>query len=179
MSTNNMNSSALSDDGNLNDKFSTRALRGFAPVSESADDGFNFEQPNRPQQEGISTHADISDGGSRHAGRVFGDADVIPEDVEQDDESARTGPAGTIGEKQDCVSENIESNMVHRLRKGGNQSAKGGNFTRDKVIRGQTAQVFEQDESSMSQMASFAVIREKIALRGSNVQVRNFSSTYD
>lgn len=121
MSTQNMNSSALSDDG----KFSTRALKGFGPTSDLEGEAYNVDIPTRmPDAMGLSTQVEISDRGSRRA-RHANDDEMI-EEVEQDDESGRTGPAGTIGEPHDCVSENIESNIVHRLKKGGaNQSAKG------------------------------------------------------
>ena len=55
---------------------------------------------------------------------------MIREKIE-DDESGRTGPAGTIGEAHDCLSENIESNVIHRLKKGaGNQSVKGNGIAK-------------------------------------------------
>lgn len=54
------------------------------------------------------------------------------EEVE-DDESGRTGPPGTIGERtigeqaHEYMSENIESNVIHRIKKAqGNQSMKAG-----------------------------------------------------
>ena len=52
------------------------------------------------------------------------------EEVE-DDESGRTGPPGTIGNRtigdqaHEYMSENIESNVINRIKKGtGNQSMK-------------------------------------------------------
>lgn len=173
MSTNNMNSSALSDDG----KFSTRALKGFGPVSELADDGYNVEMPPRQQQEGLSTQVEISDRGSRRNGRAPGPDGMNPVPEIDDDESGRTGPAGTIGEAHDCVSENIESNVMHRIKKGTNQSQKGAN----PGLPGKAGKNFVQDESSeaVEACSNFAVIREKIALRGSDENVRQFGSTYD
>ena len=58
---------------------------------------------------------EISERGSRRNARQANDE--IREEIE-DDESGRTGLAGTIGEAHDCVSENIESNVIHRLKKG-------------------------------------------------------------
>jgi hypothetical protein len=109
-----MNSSALSDDG----KFSTRALRGFGPTSD-LDYQYNVEQPHRGQTDvmGLSTQVEISERGSRRNARQANDEEMIREEIE-DDESGRTGLAGTIGEAHDCVSENIESNVIHRLKKG-------------------------------------------------------------
>lgn len=110
---NNLNSSALSDDG----KLSTRALRGFgtsdfdyiaereAPKARGGNDGDVM---------GLSTQVEISDRGSRrNAARR---EDEMIEEVD-DDESGRTGPPGTIGERtigehHEYMSENIESNVI-------------------------------------------------------------------
>ena len=55
---------------------------------------------------------------------------MIREEIE-DDESGKTGPAGTIGEALDCLSENKESNVIHWLKKGtGNQSVKGNGIAK-------------------------------------------------
>ena len=53
---------------------------------------------------------------------------IIPE--EENDENSVNSPPGTIGEVHDYMSENIESNQLHRLKKNkihGNQSAIGNN----------------------------------------------------
>ena len=47
---------------------------------------------------------------------------------EENDENSVNSPPGTIGEVHDYMSENIESNQLHRLKKSkihGNQSVKG------------------------------------------------------
>ena len=171
-----MNSSALSDDG----KFSTRALRGFGPTSDLEGEAYNVDIPTRmPDAMGLSTQVEISDRGSRRADMRHANDDEMIEEVEQDDESGRTGPAGTIGEPHDCVSENIESNILQRLKKGGaNQSAKG--MTKEtQGVRDPRGRQFVQDESSVTACSNFAVIREKIALTNNNEHVRAFDRSYD
>jgi len=69
------------------------------------------------------------------------------EEVE-DDESGRTGPPGTIGERtigeqaHEYMSENIESNVINRVKKNapGNQSMKAG---AGKPMHNQNNQKFE------------------------------------
>jgi len=110
MSTN-MNSSAFSDDG----KFSTRARRGLG--ASDLDYPVVGDQPLRIMRGdgdgmGLSTHVETSDRGSRRKGRARNEERID----EVDDESGRTSPQGTIGEVHEYMSENIESNVVHRLK---------------------------------------------------------------
>jgi len=122
MSTN-MNSSAFSDDG----KFSTRARRNFG----ASDLDYAVDQPVRQQNRGefgdgmgLSTQVEISDRGSRRHAHQHNEERID----EVENESGRTSPQGSIGEVHEYMSENIESNVVHRLKKnkaGGNQSTKG------------------------------------------------------
>ena len=112
MSTNNNNSAALSDDG----KFSTRALKGYGPTSDLEE---NIDVGIHQRQEGLSTHVEMSDHGSRRHDRARG-VEEIGEVLEDDEGSKNTGPAGTIGEPFDSKSENIESKAVHRMRHGAN-----------------------------------------------------------
>ena len=71
---------------------------------------------------------------------------VMPINEEEDDESGRTGPAGTIGgdAAQDCVSENIESN-TRRLQKTINQSAKGN--MQNQMIPEEENQSFDRESA--------------------------------
>ena len=62
---------------------------------------------------------EISDRGSRRNAKRRDDEMI----EEEDDESGRTGPPGTIGERtigeaHEYMSENIESNVIHRIKKG-------------------------------------------------------------
>lgn len=100
-----------------------------------------------------------------------------------DDESGRTGPPGTIGNRtigdqaHEYMSENIESNVINRVKKGtGNQSMKAaaGN---GKSMQQQFKN--EKPESSVEAWSNFAVIREKIQLTNDNKHVENFKSAYD
>jgi hypothetical protein len=115
-----MNSSALSDDG----KFSTRALRGHG----ASELEFNAPEPNvrnmrnmdhddRGDGMGISTHVETSDKGSRKGLFHYRNEERIDE-VEEEG-SGRTSPPGTIGEVHEYMSENIESNVVHRIKQTG------------------------------------------------------------
>ena len=119
-SINNMNqvSSALSDDG------TTRALRGFN--TSDFDNTDHMPQVRRYQYgeidgAGLSTQVEVSDKGSRRMG--YHHNNEMIEEVE-DDESGRTGPPGTIGNRtigdhgHDYMSENIESNVITRIKKG-------------------------------------------------------------
>jgi len=48
--------------------------------------------------------------------------------IEEENDEKSVSPPGTIGEVHDYMSENIESNQLHRLKRnkiGGNQSAAG------------------------------------------------------
>ena len=125
MSTN-MNSSALSDDG----KFSTRALRGFG--QSDLDYPVQMDQPIRIIRDmtdgmGLSTQVEISDGGSRRHTQHRNEERI--DEVDDEGESGRTSPPGTIGEAHEYMSENIESNVVRRLKKAnptGNQSVVAG-----------------------------------------------------
>ena len=119
-------SSALSDDG----KFSTRALKGFGAQDDyQMNDQIQRNQNNRGDigdvAIGFSTHVEISDKGSRRFAHPQYDEGVIEEEK---DENSVNSPPGTIGEVHDYMSENIESNQLHRLKKNkihGNQSVKG------------------------------------------------------
>ena len=100
------------------------------------------------------------------------------EEVE-DDESGRTGPPGTIGERtigdqaHEYMSENIESHVIQRIKSGaGNQSMKAaaGNGKSLKQNRKQ----FEQLESSVTACSNFAVIREKIQLSNDQKAIEAF-----
>jgi hypothetical protein len=77
---------------------------------------------------GLSTQVEVSDKGSRRVG--YNQNQEMIEEVE-DDESGRTGPPGTIGNRtigdqaHEYMSENIESNVINKIKKGtGNQSMK-------------------------------------------------------
>ena len=126
---NNMISSALSDDG------TTRAIRGFSTSDfdyvEQLPRIVNRQGGEQVDGAGLSTQVEVSDHGSRGRQAVAQNAEMI-EEVE-DDESGRTGPPGTIGERtigeqaHEYMSENIESNVIHRIKKAqGNQSMKAG-----------------------------------------------------
>ena len=87
------------------------------------------------------------------------------EEVE-DDESGRTGPPGTIGNRtigdqaHEYMSENIESNVINRIKKGtGNQSMKAAAGNPKSMHQQYTK---EKPESSEEAYSNFAVIREKI-----------------
>jgi hypothetical protein len=164
-SINNMNqniSSALSDDG------TTRALRGF---NTSDFDGADHMPPVRRYQggevdgAGLSTQVEVSDKGSRRMG--YHHNNEMIEEVE-DDESGRTGPPGTIGNRtigdhgHDYMSENIESNVITKIKKGtGNQSMKAaaGN---GKYMQQNYKNEKRASESSVEACSNFAVIREKV-----------------
>ena len=75
------------------------------------------------------------------------------------------------------MSENIESNVINRVKKGtGNQSMKAaaGN---GKSMQQQFK--IEKPESSVEAWSNFAVIREKIQLTNDNKHVENFKAAYD
>ena len=93
---------------------------------------------------------------------------------EDDDESGRTGPAGTIGgdAAQDCVSENIESN-TRRMQKAINQSAKGNMQVNSRIPE---EEKFDRESSDCSNVG---VVREKVPLTNNNQYYRNFSAVYD
>lgn len=107
-----MNQSAESD----NDQFSTRALRDMefhAPEGQ-----MRFEE-----RMGLSTHVETSDRG--HHNPRHRDEERIEE---ESNETGRSSPPGTIGEQHEYMSENIESNAIHKIKnhKGyGNQSSIG------------------------------------------------------
>jgi len=110
-----MNSSALSDDG----KFSTRARRGREGASEldfNIGDSVIRTYGDRGDGMGLSTHVETSDKGSRR-NFTYNNEERIDE-VEEEG-SGRTSPPGTIGEAHEYMSENIESNVVHRIKSKG------------------------------------------------------------
>ena len=80
---------------------------------------------------GLSTMVEISDRGSRRHAHHHNEERID----EVDDESGRTSPPGTIGEAHEYMSENIESNVMPRIKsKGaGNQSVKGANNAQQTV----------------------------------------------
>lgn len=108
-----LNSSALSDDG----KFSTRALRGFGtsdldfPVHREDDRPMNRRADLDGM--GLSTHVETSDKGSRRNMHHHNEERI---DEVEEEGSGRTSPPGTIGEAHEYMSENIESNIVHRIK---------------------------------------------------------------
>jgi hypothetical protein len=108
-----LNSSALSDDG----KFSTRALRGFGtsdldfPVAREDDRPMNRRADLDGM--GLSTHVETSDKGSRRNMHHHNEERI---DEVEEEGSGRTSPPGTIGEAHEYMSENIESNIVHRIK---------------------------------------------------------------
>ena len=144
-----MNSSAFSDDG----KFSTRARRGFGhsdlddpvaadihPVRVYRGDGDGM---------GLSTQVETSDRGSRRNAKARNQERI----EEVDDESGRTSPQGTIGEVHEYMSENIESNVVHRLKNQGkgNQSVKGEKGEKTTISNiARNGQKFERQDSSVT-----------------------------
>lgn len=170
-----MNSSALSDDG----KFSTRALRNVG----NSELEFNAPEPgnrnirqldDRGDGMGLSTHVETSDKGSRRGTFNYRNEERIDE-VEEEG-SGRTSPPGTIGEVHEYMSENIESNIVHKIKnlKGqGNKSVVGA---KDPPIDRQP--VFEE-RSEVTACSNFAVIREKIPLTNDSKHVKAFKHTYD
>ena len=127
---------------------------------------------------GLSTHVETSDRGSRKRGRARNEERID----EVDDESGRTSPQGTIGEVHEYMSENIESNVVHRLKnqKKGNQSVKGDKGEKTTVSNmARNGQKFERQDSSVTACSQIAVIREKIQLTNDNKHVQGFKSNYD
>ena len=95
-----MNQSAESD----NDQFSTRALRDMefhAPEGQ-----MRFEE-----RMGLSTHVETSDRG--HHNPRHRDEERIEE---ESNETGRSSPPGTIGEQHEYMSENIESNAIHKIK---------------------------------------------------------------
>ena len=100
----------------------------------------------------------------------------MPIPQEEDDESGRTGPAGTIGgdAAHDCVSENIESN-TRRLNKRTNHSVKG--TINDQVHEEEKS--FEREGQPVSDISNFAVVREKVELDKNNRHVAEFEDAYD
>ena len=79
------------------------------------------------------------------------------------------------------MSENIESNMQHRVRnlkQAGIQSVKGNKEEVSNIAR--NGQKFERQDSDMvTACSNFAVIREKIQLTQDNRHVQLFKSRYD
>jgi hypothetical protein len=172
-----MNSSALSDDG----KFSTRALRGFG--TSDLDYPINADHQIRMERRGdvgdgmgLSTMVEISDRGSRRHAHHHNEERID----EVEDESGRTSPPGTIGEAHEYMSENIESNVMPRIKKAaGNQSVKGANGQQTVSNIARDGQKFERADSSVTACSNFAVIREKIRLTDNNKHVQIFKHKYD
>ena len=172
-----MNSSALSDDG----KFSTRALRGFG--TSDLDYPVNAENQIRMQNRGdmgdgmgLSTMVEISDRGSRRHAHHHNEERID----EVEDESGRTSPPGTIGEAHEYMSENIESNVIHKIKNKGNQSVKAAKEQQTTVSNiAREGQKFERADSSVTACSNFAVIRDKVRLTDDNMHIQIFKSTYD
>lgn len=173
-------SSALSDDG------TTRALRGFNTSDFDGTD--NVPQVRRYQMgeidgAGLSTQVEVSDKGSRRMGYQHNNEMI--EEVE-DDESGRTGPPGTIGNRtigdqhHDYMSENIESNVITRIKKGTeNQSMKAaaGN---GKSMQQNYQHMKQASDSSVENGSNYAVkISEKVRLTNDNLHIEKFKSAYD
>ena len=108
-----INSSALSDDG----KFSTKALKGYTTQDDYQDQLDRREGGDMEHTMGLSTKVEASDKGSRRF--VHNPNDEVISEVQDEYErsSRRTSPPGTIGEAHEYMSENIESNVGHRLKK--------------------------------------------------------------
>ena len=167
-----MNSSALSD-GN-DEKFSTRALRGFGHTSEHDYENARMQrQIENADGMGLSTHVETSDKGSRKF--MYHNEERIDE-VEEEG-SGRTSPPGTIGEAHEYMSENIESHVVHKIIKNkgtGNQSV----IAAKERVRNVGFE--RQDENSDVEACSqVAVIRDKIPLSNDNKHFASFKQTYD
>ena len=167
-----MNSSALSDDG----KFSTRALRNVG----NSELEFNAPEPgnrnirqldDRGDGMGLSTHVETSDKGSRRGNFHYRNEERIDE-VEEEG-SGRTSRPGTIGEVHEYMSENIESNIVHKIktRGQGNKSVVGA--------KEHDRQAKFEEQSEVTACSNYAVIREKIPLTNDSKHVKAFKHTYD
>ena len=81
------------------------------------------------------------------------------------------------------MSENIESNQLHRLKKNkihGNQSAIGNNKDQQTVSNiARNGQYMENQEMSVTAYSNLAVIRDKILLSDGNKHIQSFKHTYD
>ena len=118
-----INSSALSDDV----KFSTKALKGYTTQDDYQDNLGRIVGEGEAIENtmGLSTKVEASDKGSRRF--VHNPNEEVISEVQDEYErsSRRTSPPGTIGEAHEYMSENIESNVVHKLKKLKNQSVIG------------------------------------------------------
>lgn len=61
---------------------------------------------------GLSTHVETSDRGHQNA--IVTDQQRAIEEVSN--ETGRSSPPGTIGEQHEYMSENIESNAIHKIK---------------------------------------------------------------
>ena len=128
---------------------------------------------------GLSTHVETSDRGHQNA--IVTDQQRAIEEVSN--ETGRSSPPGTIGEQHEYMSENIESNAIHKIKnhKGyGNQSSIGrkeqapiSNIARN----GQN--IPTEQASSVAACSHFAVVREKIALTNDSKHIKEFKGVYD
>ena len=88
--------------------------------------------------------------------------------------SGRTSPPGTIGEAHEYMSENIESNIVHRVKqKTGNQSVIGA---KDQKLTKKESTFENRKVSEETVVAS--KVRAKVALSNDN-HVAGFKIMYD
>jgi hypothetical protein len=125
---------------------------------------------------GLSTMVEISDRGSRRHAHHHNEERID----EVEDESGRTSPPGTIGEAHEYMSENIESNVIHKIKNKGNQSVKAAKDQQTTVSNiAREGQKFERADSSVTACSNFAVIRDKIRLTDDNMHIQHFKSTYD
>ena len=129
---------------------------------------------------GFSTHVEISDKGSRRFAHRLNDDGVIEE---ENDENSVNSPPGTIGEVHDYMSENIESNQLHRFKKAvvghGNQSVKGNKEQTALSNIARNGQQYENHDMSVTAYSNLAVVREKISLTDGNKHIQAFKHTYD